>query len=254
MSMKQYLRIKVQDAKNRWSSDGKDKRTRIDDSLPLNMRVGSRVQFAEAPFLIAGDDTHVPYPGEETLLAAFSEVELAGMKTFRLYLDSRADDELSVMLMLLMDDSGEQVDERYVFHEQYELPIFHVAIADVPDHEDETSAVDFWLAKDEGILGMPLFHTPDESTYERLWEPDHDVWLKPASSTETIKLDPYGENTTEVEHLGTMLFARVVEGLGGVEFQEYLLPTVERDTDGFRVRIWVGLPLAPTDMDLPDAI
>ena len=253
MSMKQYLRLKVQAAKDRWSGDGKDK-VRVDGELPLNLRIGSRVQFAEAPFLLAGDATHVPYPGEETLLAAFSEVELAGMKTFRFYLDSREESDQSVMLMLLMDDRGEQVDERYVFHEQYELPIYHVAVTDVPEHEDETSAVDFWLAKDEGILGMPLFHTPDESTYERLWEADQDIWLKPASLTETITLDPYGEGQTEVEHLGTMLFARVFDGLGGVETQEYLLPTVERDTDGFRVRIWVGLPLAAADMEFPDAI
>ena len=253
MSMKQYLRLKVQAAKERWSGDDKD-RVRIDGDMPLNLRIGSRVQFAEAPFLLAGDATHVPYPGAETLLVAFSEVELAGIKTFRLYLDSRDDTDQSVMLMLLMDDDGEHVDERYVFHEQYELPLYHVAVTDVPDHEDETSAVDFWLAKDEGILGMPLFHTPDESTYERLWEPDQDIWLKPVSSTETITLDSYGEGQTEVEHLGSMLFARVIDGLGGVETQEYLLPTVERDTDGFRVRIWVGLPLATTDLDLPDAI
>ena len=253
MSMKQYLRLKVQAAKDRWSGDDKDK-VRIDGDLPLNLRIGSRVQFAEAPFLLAGDATHVPYPGAETLLAAFSEVELAGIKTFRLYLDSRDDSDQSVMLMLLMDDDGEHVDERYVFHEQYELPLYHVAVTDVPDHEDETSAVDFWLAKDEGILGMPLFHTPDESTYERLWEPDQDIWLNPVSSTEMITLDPYGEGQTEVEHLGSMLFARVIDGLGGVETQEYLLPTVERDSDGFRVRIWVGLPLSTTDLDLPDAI
>ncbi len=253
MSMKQYLRLKVQAAKDRWSGDGKD-RTRVDGDLPLNLRIGSRVQFAEAPFLLAGDATHVPYPGAETLLAAFSEVELAGMKTFRLYLDSRDDTDESVMLMLLMNDGGEYVDERYVFHEQYEIPLYHVSLADVPEHEDETSAVDFWLAKDEGILGMPLFHTPEESTYERLWEADQDIWLKPAALTETITLDAYGEGRTDVEHLGTMLFARVFDGLGGVETQEYLLPTVERDTDGFRVRIWVGLPLAANDLELPDAI
>lgn len=253
MSMKQYLRLKVQAAKDRWSGDGKDK-TRIDGELPLNLRMGSRVQFAEAPFLLAGEATHVPYPGAETLLTAFSEVELAGMKTFRLYLDSRDDPEESAMLMLVMDEKGEHVDERYVFHEQFELPLYHVALADVPEHEDETSAVDFWLAKDEGILGMPLFHTPDESTYERLWEHEQDIWLKPTSLTETITLDPYGEGQTDVEHLGTMLFARVFDGLGGVETQEFLLPTVERDSDGFRVRIWVGIPLSAADIDLPDAI
>lgn len=253
MSMKQYLRMKVQAAKDRWSRDGRDDKVRIDGTLPLNLRMGSRVQFSDAPFLLAGDATHVRFPGVETLLAAFSEVELTGMKTFRLYLDARDDPDESAMLMLIMDDSGEQVEERYIFHEQYELPLYHVAMSDVPEHEDETTAVDFWLKKDEGILGMPVFHTPEESSYERLWEAERDVWLTPTTLNETINLDAYGDAKTEVEHLGTMLFARVFDGIAG-ELQEYLLPTVERDPDGFRVRIWVGLPLDASDMDLPDAV
>ena len=252
MSMKHYLGLKVQAVKGRLSRDGKSQKDRIDDELPLNLRIGSRVRFAEAPFLLAGESTRVAYPGEETLLTAFSEVELAGLKTFRLYLDARDEEERSAMLMLLMDNAGEQVDERYVFEEKYELPLYHLRTSDVLAHEDETTAVDFWLAEEEGILGMPLFHTPDESTYERLWEHDQDIWLKPAKLSEIIQLDPYGDNPTEVEHLGTMLYARSFEGLSG-ETLEYLLATVERDADGFRVRIWVGLPLAPADIDMPDA-
>ncbi len=251
MSMKQYLRLKVKAAKDRWSRDNANEKKRIDDRLPLNLRVGSRIQFAEAPFLLAGDASHTRHPGEETLLSAFSDVTFAGMKTYRLYLDSRLDPDESSMLMLLMDDKGNQVTERYVFHEQYELPLYHVA---VPENEDESTAVDFWLAENAGVLGMPLFYTPDDSTYERMWEADSDTWLSPVTLNETINLDPYGEQATQVEHLGTMLFARMLEGLGGAEIQEYLLPTVERDDNGFRVRIWVGISLDAADIELPDAI
>ncbi|MYD44679.1 MAG: DUF2491 family protein [Gammaproteobacteria bacterium] len=253
MSMKQYLRLKVKGAKERWANRGQEEKRRVDDQLPLNLRLGSRIQFAEAPFLIAGDGTFVQYPGNETLLSAFSEVELAGLKTYRLYLDSRADPDESAMLMLIMDEAGNQVEERYLFHEQYELPLYHTTLADIGVDDDETTAVDFWLKKDEGILGMPVFHTPEEASYERLWEAERDVWLQPASVRETIVLDTYGDDQTEVEHLGTMLFARVFDGLAGT-LEEYLLPTVERDQSGFRVRIWVGLPIAAADMELPDAV
>ena len=253
MSMKQYLRLKVQATKDRFARNDEEK-TRIDADLPLNLRMGSRVQFSETPFLLAGEQTHVQHPGDETLLTAFSQVALAGMDTYRLYLDDREDPDRSAMLMLIMDDQSKDVAERFIFNEQYEIPIYHVSLDDVPEHEDETSAVDFWIGKEQGILGMPVFHTPDELTYDRQWEPERDVWLEPTKHAERINLDAFGETTTEVDHLGTMLFARSIEALGGIDTIEYLLPTVERDADGFRVRIWVGIPVAATDMALPDAV
>lgn len=250
--MRMYLSMKFDEVKERFSGD-KDERERIDTNLPFNLRVGSRVQISEAPFLLAGEETHVKYPGPEVLINAFSNVDLAGLKTVRLYVESRDDPDESAMLMLLVDGKNISVNEFYVFHEQYEIPLYHVAVSDVPEHEDEVNAVNFWIGKDEGILGMQLFHTPDDLTYSRLWEHDSDTWLAPAKCTETINLDAYGTDTTRVEHLGTMLYARTVEGLTG-EIDEYLFTTVERDDDGFRVRIWVGLPLAQADIELPDAI
>ena len=131
MSMKQYLGLKMQSVKDRWRNRGEEEPERIDGKLPLNLRVGSRVQFVEAPFLIAGDATHVTFPGEETLLTAFSEVDLAGLKTFRLYLDSRDEPDQSAMLMVVMNEQGNDVDELYLFQEQYELPLYHVSMDDV---------------------------------------------------------------------------------------------------------------------------
>ena len=253
MSMRHYLRMKAKSVRSRFSRNGKDEPERVDGDLPLDLRHGSRVQFSEAPFLLAADGTAVKFPGNECLITAFSEVDLGGLRTVRLYLQSRDDDDQSAMLMLIMKDKVNEVDEIYLFQEQYELPLYHTSLTEVPENEDETTAVDFWLAKDEGILGMPLFHTPEELTYERLWENDRDSWLSPAQSTEEISLDPYGENKTIVEHVGTMLFGRVFEGLGG-NIQEYLLGSAERDEDGFQVRLWVGLPLSLADIELPDAI
>lgn len=253
MSMRHYLRMQAASVRSRFSKGRESEQVRVDSNLPLNLRFGSRLQFSEAPFLLAGEASYVSFPGNEALIGAFSEVDLGGLKTFRLYLESRADEEQSAMLMVLMSDSGDHVDEMYLFQEQYELPIYHVSLAEVAEHDDETTAVDFWLKDGEGILGMPLFHTPDELTYERLWESEQDRWLKPTESSETIMLDAYGSARTKVEHVGSMLFGRVFEGLGG-DVQEYLFTSVERDTDGFRVRIWVGLPLSQADIDLPDAV
>ncbi len=252
MSMKKYLGMKLESAKERIARGREKSRERVDGSLPLGLRVGSRVQLSEAPFLLAGEASHVQYPGDEALISAFSETQLAGLKTHRLYLDDRADSDEESMLLLISDDSGENVDELYLFREQYEIPLYHVEVADVTEG-DETSAVEFWLHKEEGIIGMPLFHTPDELTYQRLWEPDRDVRIEPYQLKERIYLDSYGEATAQLEHQGTMLYGRVVEGIGG-DIDEYLLITVERDEQVFQVRIWVGLALSQADIDLPDAV
>lgn len=253
MSMRHYLRQKVSSVKFRFRRDGKDEPERVDGNLPLQLRHGSRVQFSEAPFLLAAEGSFVEFPGDETLVTAFSEFDLGGLKTFCLYLECREDEEQSAMLMLLMKEHVDEVDEIYLFQEQYELPLYHTHLNEVGESEDETTAVDFWLAKDEGVLGMPLFHTPEELSYERLWGYDEDRWLEPTSTDEQIILDQFGENTTQVNHVGTMLFGRIFEGLGG-DIQEYLFTSAQRDDEGFRVRIWAGIPLTLADINLPDAL
>lgn len=252
MSMKQYLSLKLESAKERLARAREGERERIDDSLPLGLRIGSRVQLSEAPFLLAGENSHVDYPGEEALVSAFSETTLAGLKTHRLYLDDRTDTDQESMLLLVSDDTGSNVEEMYLFREQYEIPLYHIRVEDAQE-DDETSAVDFWLDREEGIIGMPRFHTPDELTYERLWEPDRDVRISPYKSDEKIFLDGFGEASATLEHQGTMLYGRVVEGIGG-DIDEYLLITVERDEQVFQVRIWIGLAISQGDVDFPDAV
>lgn len=252
MSMKQYLSLKLESAKERFARAREGERERIDDSLPLGLRIGSRVQLSEAPFLLAGESSHVDYPGEEALVSAFSETTLAGLNTHRLYLDDRTDTDQESMLLIVSDDAGSNVEEMYLFREQYEIPLYHIRVEDA-EEDDETSAVDFWLDREDGIIGMPLFHTPDELTYERLWEPDRDVRINPYKSDERIFLDGFGEASATLEHQGTMLYGRVVEGIGG-DVDEYLLITVERDEQVFQVRIWIGLGLSQGDVDFPDAV
>ena len=251
MSMKHYLSMRYSDLKGRFKRDDEPKE-RIDLDLPLNLRHGSRVKLSDAPFLLAGENSHVKSPGSEVLISAFSEVTVEGLLTHRFYVDSREDPDESAMLMVLLDDDKQTADEIYLFHEQYEIPLYSVKVDEISEHDDETNAVEFWIGRDQGILGMPLFHTPDELTYERLWESDSDRWLKPSEYEETINLDAFGSNQTVVEHLGTMLYGRTFEGLGS-SMEEFLLCTVEHDDTGFRVRIWVGLSLSLADIELPDA-
>ena len=252
MSMKVYLGMKVDELKDRFKNRSADK-SRVDLDLPLDLRMGSRIQISEAPFLLTGEESMLQYPGEESLVGGFSDSKMAGLRTFRLYLKDRDRESQESMLMLLTDDAGKNVDELYLFREYTEVPLYYVKMNEIPSDGDEVNSVDFWIDDSEGIIGMPLFHTPEELTYERLWEPDRDARIPALQFSEQVNLDPYGESVLEVEHLGTMLYARTHDSVGG-SCDEYLLPTVEKDDEGFRVRIWVGMPLSQSDLTLPDAL
>ena len=247
--MKTYIALKAEQLKRRFKK-GEQRRVRVDTGLPFNLRVGSRIRFSEAPFLLAGDEFGVAHPGEESLVAGYSENEWAGLKTFHIHARDRAGGGQTLLLFVMADTA---VDELYLFTEQTRIPLHYAGLDEVPQDGDEVKAADFWIGESEGIIGMPLFHTPDELTYHRLWDADNDARIPPLAFREQIQTDPYGEHRSTVDHLGEMLYARAVEGAGG-ELDEYLLPTVEKDDDGFRVRVHVGMALSTTDLSFPDAL
>lgn len=245
MSMKAYLEMKV-DALG-WSS----RNSESDQNLPLGLRIGSRVQIDETPFLLAGENVSLEYPGAESLVGAYSKTNLYGLTTYRFYLEDR-DSDAESMLMLVLNEQG-AVAEQYLFREHAEIPLYYVSLDDVPPGADDVHAVDFWVGEAGGIIGQPIFFTPDEKDYSRLWEPELNVPIPPLKLDEMIHLKPSGHSKRQVEHVGTMLYSRSVEGLT-TAIDEYILPTVEKDEAGFRTRIWVGLPLALTNLVFPDSI
>ncbi len=247
--MKTYLGMKANALKARLKG-GRQERVRIDAGLPFNLRAGSRIQFSEAPFLLAGDEFGVAHPGAESLVAGYSQADWAGLATFRIHAKDRATGG-QCLLLFVMGDAG--AEELYLFTEQTQVPLRHVGLDEVAEDGDEVHAVDFWIGKPHGIIGMPLFHTPDELTYHRLWEADNDARIPPVAFREEIHWDAYGERRSTVEHLGEMLYARTAPGAGG-GIDEYLLPAVERDDAGFRVRVRAGMALTPADLSFPDAL
>ena len=248
--MKTYIGMKANALKARLKGGRKEK-VRIDLGLPFNLRLGSRIQFSEAPFLLAGDGFGVSHPGDESLVAGCSQASWAGLATFRIHARDRATGGTSLLLFVMGDDGD--AEELYLFTEQTAVPLHHVSLDEARNDDDEVHAADFWIGESEGIIGMPLFHTPDELTYHRLWDEDNDARIPPVAFREEIQWDAYGERTETVEHLGEMLYARTVDGTGG-EIDEYLLPSVERDEDGFRVRVRLGMALSSADLSFPDAL
>ncbi len=247
--MKTYIGLKTKALRERFKGDRR-RRVRVAAGLPFNLRVGSRILFSEAPFLLAGEAFGVGYPGDESLVAGYSEIAWAGLKTFRIYVRDRATGGESLLLFVMGENAPEEL---YLFVNQTEIPLHHAGLAEVPDDGDEINAADFWIGESAGIIGMPLFHTPDDLTYRRLWDTDSDKRITPLAFQEQIHTDAHGEDCATVQHLGEMLYARAVEGTGG-QLDEYLLPSVEKHDAGFCVRIRVGMALSLADLSFPDTL
>ena len=138
MSMKVYLGMKVDEIKDRFRNRSEQK-SRIDLDLPLDLRMGSRIQISEAPFILTGEESPLQYPGDESLIGGFSDSSMAGLKTFRLYLKDRDDDSQESMLMVLMGDDETTVEELFLFREYTEVPLYYVDLKEVPADGDEGS-------------------------------------------------------------------------------------------------------------------
>ena len=139
MSMKVYLSMKFDDIKTRFRNR-KDKRARVDKDLPLNVRWGSRVEISEAPFLLREGYGFVPYPGPESLIGAFSRVDMAGLPTVRFYMKDRENpDSESMLLVASSPDGGNTQDEIYLFREKEEIPMYYTASGNPKSASDKGS-------------------------------------------------------------------------------------------------------------------
>ncbi len=248
MSMKAYMDMKFDSLKQSMNGQKQDKLPGID--LPLGLRIGSRVSIEEAPFLLAGEEGP-EYPGQESLIEGGSCIDIYGLTVFRLYLKDRGSATES-MLMLVMDGEGD-IAEYYLFRELAEVPLYFSCLDEVPLDGDEANAISFWIGEDKGIIGLPVFFTPEGHEYARLWESDVAGRVSPVSFSETIHFDAFNPEHVRVQHLGCMLYTRSIQGLSD-ETDEFLLVSVERGDNSFSTRIWTGLILSEADLQFPDSI
>ena len=248
--MRKYLGLRVDAIKQRVGRSLKSDSVPKRRPLPFQLRLGSRIRFSEAPFLLAQGHFGAVHPGAEALLVGYSETPVAGMDAWRLSIEDRHDGRAFMLLVILGEEEAEAA-EVFLFSVQEDMPLHYSVLKDVPRDADETEAADFWIGDPEGIIGLPLFYTPSELTYERVWSPERgDVRIDPLSYSEQVWK---GEGAFTVEHLGEMLYVHTHE-INGRAFDEFLLPSVEREAENFRARVWVGMRLALTDLTFPDAL
>ena len=230
--MRKYLGMKAAAIKQRVGLSAKKDDVSARRPVPFQLRLGSRICFSEAPFLLAQGYFGTTHPGVEALLVGYSETPVAGMDAWRLYVEDRHNGRAFMLLAILGEEEAE-TPEIFLFAVQEDVPLYYAALKDAPRSADDSETADFWIGEVQGIIGLPLFSTPDELTYERVWSPERgDVRIDPLAYLEQVQK---GEDTCTVEHLGEMLYVHTYKN-GNDAFDEFLLPSVEREAEHFRAR------------------
>lgn len=215
---------------------------RVDEGLPLGIRIGGMVQFDTVSFILAGSGGSLVEPpsGDFTEVVAYGKIALPsdGMTMHRFYLK----DEKHV-LRIITDRNGNVEDGETV--------LFSLHSEQVPDTEEEWNA---WLGDpdrpDIGFwIGYYLFELPDSDPvvqYARMIGDDSDGQIGSLSLVEYVYASPQGEGERVNRKL--MPYGRCLSDTS--ETPEYLtVSSVEGNNEAW-VEILVGIPVMPATINV----
>jgi hypothetical protein len=214
-------------------SSGKSFSDKIDKDLPLGLRFNCLIEFPEVDFILAGADLLIKYPGSSCSVVSYGKFPVGDSMLHRFYLDTS---EGPYMLQIVAD-SKKIIEECKLF---------------MPYDEIYPDDWGFWLAEQDGYIGLSIFDTKSSVRFFRVWENPEATRIvesntdgatidriPPVRFVETIYLDPFGEKTETVTY-ETMLYGRHVNE----SVDEYLMISAVDESDGASVQIMVGLELA----------
>jgi hypothetical protein len=207
---------------------------KIDLDLPLGLRMNGLVEISQVEFVLGGNDLKIKHPGTGSTVVAIGVFSLGQSNVRRLYLDS---DNGMFMLQVVLD-RNKTVEECKLF---------------MPYDEIYPEDWRFWLADEDGYIGLNVFQLKDGSQYSRAWE-DEDAMtvveqddqgnqitrIPPLEYLETICHDRTGRSMETVKY-DTMLYERQVNE----SLFEYLMVSAVNDQEGASVQIMVGIELQP---------
>ncbi|MBF0587500.1 MAG: DUF2491 family protein [Magnetococcales bacterium] len=216
--MSAVLKSRAEHLADKVKDQFKSDRPRMDLNLPLGLTIGGLVSFDETPFILSEGKISVTSPGTNVIVEAYGAFEQHGHKGHRFYLGQNGH-----MLQFLTDLSGEII--------QDEIKLFQSFDQLEPPTPEEW---DFWLADEDGSIGLNQFQTIDGVLYDRLWLPGA-YRVAPERLVETVYSDPRGEHSVLEKHQ-SMLYARQCDE----EEREYMLISAVRSGPGAWVEINVG--------------
>lgn len=201
---------------------------RIDEHLPLGLKLGGLVAVEETPFiLLASQGLLVTCPQGNLAIKAYGTYELSGCRVHRFYLE----DETTV-IQVSTDARGAVIEEDLRLFQQFD---------EVNPASDEEWG--FWLDEADGYIGYPTFESQDKTkSYTRLWG-SAEGRVDPLTYIEKIHTNPSGKDGLEESH-EAMLYGRNIPGTSPAVVELMLLSAVQT-RDSAWISIDVGCHLDP---------
>jgi hypothetical protein len=211
---------------------------RIDNNLPLGIKINCMIGLDETKFILHGDLLKVQSPGggKHTVTAA-EKFRIGGLEMFRIYLESNDTGNSSLLQIGVDDGSISGINLFRVYDEIY------------PANENEW---DEWMNNENGLIGYRDFQiTNDDGSvfeYQRMWGGD-DEYAEPFHFESTVACDPYGTSGMKMRSTGMIYYRDIADA-----FREFLFMAQETvlkddgDIDEAKIVLLIGIGLEQAEL------
>lgn len=203
----------------------------IDKDLPLDIHIGGKLIINHLGSKLV-DNITFRSPGDTHIVEAFSRGKLFGKEFFRIMLVEEKTSAKSY-LFIMKDEKGIAIRWFYELDE---------VIPQIPEEWE------FWLSKEDGVIGQPSFKSKDGIFYNRVWVKDLKKQVAPVIYSETVYLDRYDAGRKVLVEHKCMLYGRSVGSEIGVLFDELFLVSATKGSGENSIKISVGVDIDSTEL------
>lgn len=218
------------------------RKERQDLNLPLDIRIGSTVEFDQSDFILGGDQMEFVPPQGRCLCRGYSKLFFGGYNYFRFYLQDDAEPKRDFVLQVGMDE-GKPVE--FIIYQLYLNPELCPEGEIYPATSEEWST---WIDDESGLIGSQYFEIPSGTQYDRVLIPEEAHRITPLEYTEVAAFDEFAIPDTIAKLCG-MTYGRTIT-IDGIETKEFALPEKHEDNDGAFVAVLIGMELPATSIQV----
>ncbi len=192
--------------------------------LPFGLRLGGIIDINTTFFIFNSDKTKMKDPGNKLYIEAISRYDRKDCNIYNLYVESESGDDYILQVDF---DADFKFCAAKLFQQTHEI---------LPQSAEELNT---W---EHEIIGDEYIRLPDNTEYDREWEPERKGHLAAYRLEERLYSDSF-DSYNELRRL-MMLYYRNLDA----ETKEYLLASSIRSSDKNFISVMVGINLNPEEV------